>query len=109
MKNFKIDSRKFIVYGVLLVVFFLLMGLSTRFADLNELNDQNDMMNTEVSVLRATNDTLATQITFATSETAVDQYAREKGHMVKPGEILVIPVSPKKITPTPKFVPTATV
>ncbi len=109
MKKINFDSRRLIVYAVLLVLFFLLMGLSTKFSDLNQLNDQNELMSTEVAALRSTNYILVTQIAFATSEAAVEAYAREDGYMVRPGEVLIVPISPKHITPTPELLPTVTV
>ncbi|MAT43095.1 MAG: hypothetical protein CL609_12200 [Anaerolineaceae bacterium] len=109
MKKINFDSRRLIVYAVLLVLFFLLMGLSTKFSDLNQLNEQNELMNTEVVALRATNYVLETQIAFATSEAAVEAYAREDGYMVRPGEVLIVPISPKHVTPSPEIVPTATI
>ena len=109
MKKIIFDPRRFIVYAVLLVLFFLLMGLSTKFSNLNQLNEQNELMSTEVAVLRATNNILETQIAFTTSEAAVEAYAREDGRMVRPGEVLIVPISPTQITPIPEFIPTATV
>ncbi len=109
MKNINFDSRRFVVYAVLLVLFFLLMGLSAKFTTLNQINEQNGIMNTEVAALRATNYILETQIAFATSESAVEAYAREDGHMILPGEVLVVPIYPKQNTPSAELAPTATV
>ena len=47
-------------------------------------------------------------MSYATSEAEVEEYAREEGYMVKPGEVLVVPISPIKITPSPEFYPTPT-
>ncbi len=75
------------------------MGLSARVNELNQLTDQYEMMKTEVIALRSTNNNLETRIAYATSVAAVDEYARERGYMVKPGEILVVPISPNIETP----------
>ena len=85
------------------------MWLSNRFSDLKQLNDQNELLLTEVTGLRATDAALQTEIAYANSDAAVEQYAREEGYMVRQGEVLVIPISPKKITPTPVFIPTPTI
>lgn len=106
MKRFNYDTRKLVVFLGLVLLFFLLMGLSARINELNQLSEQNNLMNTEVSILKATNDQLTTAIAYANSDAAVEQYARESGYMVKPGEVLVIPISPIVITPTiPAVVP----
>jgi len=106
MKNLHIDFRKFTIYIALVVIFFLLMGLSARYNELSKLSDQNNLMQTEVVALRITNSHIETQIGYATSEVAVEEYAREKGYMVKPGEVLIVPLSPSEITPTPVVQPT---
>lgn len=106
MKNLQIDFRKFSIYIALVVIFFLLMGLSARYNELSKLSDQNNLMQTEVVALRITNSHIETQIGYATSEVAVEEYAREKGYMVKPGEVLIVPLSSSEVTPTPIIQPT---
>lgn len=103
------DIRRLVFYGIMLLLFFLLMNLSARVNELNQLSDQYQFMDTNVSELRATNSILETKIAFATSDAAVDEYAREQGYMVKPGEILVIPISPENATPEPIVEPIKTV
>jgi cell division protein FtsB len=101
MKSSAINARRWVFYGILLLLFFLLMSLSARVNELNQLTDQHQMMITDVVALRATNSYLETQIAFASSDAAVDEYAREDGQMVKPGEILIVPISPNNPTAEP--------
>ncbi len=100
-EKYVFDIRRLMFYGIMLLLFFLLMNLSARVNELNQLSEQYQFMDTNVAELRATNSVLETKIAFATSDTAVDEYAREQGYMVKPGEILVIPISPENVTPEP--------
>jgi cell division protein FtsB len=106
MKKTPFDIRKISIYLALIVIFFLLMGLSARFNELSKLSDQNNFMQTEVAALKITEYFIETQIAYATSEVAVEEYAREQGYMVKPGEVLVVPISENQITPTPYVLPT---
>lgn len=85
------------------------MGLSARVNELNQLTEQYEMMRTDVFALQATNSDLETSIAYATSVAAVDEYARERGYMVKPGEVLVVPISPNIETPEPDLVPETTI
>ncbi|OJX41251.1 MAG: hypothetical protein BGO78_00435 [Chloroflexi bacterium 44-23] len=101
MKKSIFDTRRFVFYAIMLLLFFLLMNLSARVNELNQLSEQYQLMDTNVAALRSTNSVLETKIAFAGSDAAVDEYARESGYMVKPGEVLVIPISPKNITPEP--------
>lgn len=106
MNKTPFDIRKISIYLALIVIFFLLMGLSARFNELTKLSDQNNFMQTEVAALKITEYFIETQIAYATSEVAVEEYAREQGYMVKPGEVLVVPLSENQITPTPYVLPT---
>ena len=105
MKKPSFDFRKITIYIALIVIFFLLMGLSARFNELTKLTEQNNLMQTEVAALKITEYAIETQIAYATSEIAVEEYAREQGYMVKPGEVLVVPLSDNKVTPTPITIP----
>lgn len=104
-KKSPLDIRKISIYIALIVIFFLLMGLSARFNELTKLTDQNEFMQTEVAALKITEYYIETQIAYATSEVAVEEYARESGYMVKPGEVLIVPISENRVTPTPQIVP----
>ena len=106
MKNLQIDFRKFTIYIALVVIFFLLMGLSARFNELTKLSEQNNLMQTEVVALQITNNHIESLIGYATSEVAVEEYARDKGYMVMPGEVLIVPLSSSDVTPTPMAKPT---
>ena len=101
MKKNLFDTRRLIFYAIMLLLFFLLMNLSARVNELNQLTEQYQLMDTNVAALQATNFVLETRIAFASSDAAVDEYARERGYMVKPGEVLVIPISPENVTPEP--------
>jgi len=76
MKKPPFDFRKITIYIALVVLFFLLMGLSTRFNELTKLTEQNNLMQTEVAALKITEYAIETQIAYATSEIAVEEYAR---------------------------------
>jgi cell division protein FtsB len=106
MKKLPFDTKKLVIYAILLLLFFLLMGLSSKFNDLTKLTEQHEMLRTSVAELEATNFVINEQIGYATSEAAVEDYAREQGYMVKPGEVLVIPLSQNNATPTPVVLPT---
>ncbi len=109
MKKSIFDTRRLFFYAIMLLLFFLLMNLSARVNELNQLSEQYQIMDTNVAEMRATNFVLETRIAFAASDAAVDEYARERGYMVKPGEVLVIPISPENVTPEPIVEPVRTI
>lgn len=110
-KKFKLpfDPKKIGLILVIVVLFFLVMDLNSRLNELSDLTSQRDKGSTVVSMLQSTLQVLDTQVAFATSEGAVEQWAYSEGHMVRPGEKLIVPLSPAGTTPIPVFLPTATV
>lgn len=99
MKKFRINWKQLAVIGGFIVLFFLLMDFNSRINELNRLNTQLSKMETEVSASRATELGLEQQIQYATSEAAVNEYARNNG-LVREGEKLVIPIGDS--TPAPQ-------
>jgi cell division protein FtsB len=108
MKGIKFNKKHIIIVAVLILSFLLVMDLNTRLADLNRLTEQRDLESTKVAHLYATQNMLHTQIAYATSEVAVEEWAREKGRLTRPGEVLVVPIPPGEITPGPMVVETPT-
>lgn len=111
MKNVKlpVDAKKigFIIAAVIL--FFLVMDLNSRLNELSRLSEQQDKASTVVAVLESTLQVLDTQVAYATSEGAVEDWAYNEGHMVRPGEKLIIPLVPAGATAAPILAPTPTV
>ncbi len=104
-----LDGKKIILIAAAVVLFFLVMDLNSRLNELSRLSVQRDKASTVVSVLESTLQVLETQVAYATSEGAVEDWAYNEGHMVRPGEKLIIPLSPPGTTPMPILVPTPTV
>ncbi len=108
MKKIRIDPKRWIVIGALVLGFLLLMGLFDRLTELSSLDRLESTIQSEVNQYTATVKALYTQIAFATSEMAVEEWAREEGHMAKPGDVLIVPVAPGGVTPQSVILPTPT-
>ena len=115
MKNFfgklktVFDPKKLGLIALAVVLFFLVMDLNTRLNELSRLSAQRDEAATVVANLESTLQVLQTSQAYAGSLGAVEEWAYNEGHMVRPGEQLVIPISPPGTTPEPVIVPTITV
>jgi len=107
--SFFSKKHLFIAIGVVLA-FLLLMDLNSRVSEMFRLSQERDALATVDANLVATQSVLQTQIAEATLPAAVEDWAREEGHMVKSGDILVIPIPEPGTTPVPevKIVPTPT-
>ncbi len=82
-------------------LFFLVLDLNTRLSELTRLSAQQEKASTVIAQLESTLSNLNTQVAYAYSEGAVEEWAYGEGHMVRPGENLVIPIAPAGATPEP--------
>lgn len=106
MQNILQTYGKRILLGMaLLVAAYLLLDFNNRVSDLIRLSKLRDSSATRVAELQATESLLQTQIAEATSIAAVEEWARSEGHMIMPGDIPIIPISPSGATPTPTPAP----
>ncbi|KAF0112096.1 MAG: hypothetical protein FD147_363 [Chloroflexi bacterium] len=102
------DVKKIGLFVAAVILFFLVMDLNNRLNELSRLSAQEDKAATVISGLQRTLISLETQVAYATSEGAVEKWAYEEGHMARPGEKLVIPLSPPGATSVPLFNPIPT-
>jgi cell division protein FtsB len=103
------DKRVLIVLGVLILV-LLMMDFNNRMGDLSRLKAQRTTLTYQVAQLVQTEQILETQIAYATSDLAVQDYARNDGKMAQTGDVPIVPIAPQgstpQPTPTPQDVPT---
>jgi hypothetical protein len=103
------DPKKLGLIALAVVLLFLVMDLNSRLNELSRLTTQRDEAATIVANLESTLQVLQTKQAYAGSVGAVEEWAYNEGHMVRPGEQLVIPISPPGTTPEPVSIPTPTV
>jgi hypothetical protein len=92
----------------LVTLSLLVMDFNNRMAGLRRLSDKREDVVIEATDLMQTQVYLETQIAYATSEAAVNEWAYEEGHLVREGENLVIPLEYPGFTPKVTVIPTAT-
>jgi hypothetical protein len=84
--------------GVLVLV---MLNLNSRLSEYYRLSSERDTMATKVAELSSTHTVLETQVAYAQSDQAAEDYARG-AHMIREGENLVVPLTPVgNPTPTP--------
>ena len=108
-RTFSIDYKKIGLVVAAVILFFLVMDLNSRLNELSRLSAQEEKAATILSNLQSTLDLLETQVAYATSEGAVEEWAYQESHMVRPGEKLIIPLSPAGTSPQVVILPTPTV
>lgn len=101
-----LDRRLLGVLGLIVVV-MLMLGFSTRITTLSQLTRQRKQLETRNEALMATQKALEDKIAYATSELALEEWAREEQRLVNPGDHAVIFLEPKDAAPTPQPTPPA--
>ncbi|MCE9646562.1 MAG: septum formation initiator family protein [Chloroflexi bacterium] len=110
MPNIPINFRRVATFAGILILVLLVIEFNTRLEELNRLNDQRDEIRAQATQAMQTQIALQTQVAYAGSDAAVEEWARTEGHYIKEGDQPVIPVgqpgSEPVIVNTPPPVPT---
>ena len=105
MRKFKLDWK----YGLgvigLIVLAYMVMDFNNRTAKLQRLSAKESSVAAKVTGLAQTNVSLSTRVAESTSDDAVREWAYTMGHMVRPGDNPVVPMSPAGSTPVPTPTP----
>ncbi len=110
MVNIPINVRRMLVMIGILALVFIVLEFNRRLEELNMLNGQNQAIQTQATQAVQTQSALQTQVTYAGSDAAVEEWARTDGHYIKDGDLPVVPVGQAGAAPieadTPAPVPT---
>ena len=91
------------------VLVLLVMDFNSRMAELRSLTAEKEHVSARVTSLVETQQSLETQVAYATSEAAVYYWAYNFQRLGKEGDVLVIPIqqegSQPQPTPTPIITP----
>ena len=101
----KIIKRHFYIFVLILVAVYLVIDLNTRLSTLSFLENQEATLQTDVTNLQSTLDTVNDRIDYAKSDTAVEEWARQQGLMRKEDDHVIIPLPGEYGTPTPRPYP----
>lgn len=111
MEKFKINWRRVGLFIGVLVLVLIVIEFNSRLQELNRLEEEAQLYRAQATQAMQTQIALKEQVAYATSDAAVDEYARNDNHMIQEGEIPVVPygsgnnqavTSP---TPTPSSTP----
>ena len=98
MRKLHYDKKQIAIALLIVIFFFMILGLNARLSELFRLASQRDAMQTKVAAIKYTELALQTQIAFANSDLAVEAWARDQGHMALPGDKVIIPLPPYQST-----------
>jgi len=102
MRRFYEFGKQIFIFLGLAVLILMVMDFNSRMAELTRLRAQQERELLTINHLVATQIHLETQIAYATSEPAVEAWARQEGRLIRDGDVPVVPL------PGEAFAPTAT-
>jgi hypothetical protein len=108
MSNIPLPVRRVAaIIGILMLV-FVVLEFNRRVEQLNTLNGQYDLMLSQATQAIQTQAALNTQVAYAGSNAAVEQWARVDGHYVQDGDLPVVPVGQPGAPPIEASTPVPT-
>jgi len=97
------------IIGIVALV-FIVLEFNRRLEEMNLLNKQYDLVQQQATQAVQTQTALQTQVAFAASDGAVDEWARTDGHYVQEGDLPIVPIGQSGVAPielnTPAPTPT---
>ncbi len=110
MQKFPISIRRVAVFAGIFLLILFVIEFNSRLEELNRLNDQRDQVRLMATQAMQTQMAMQTQVAYAGSTAAVEEWARTDGHYVQEGDQPVVPIglpgSQPVIQSTPVPIPT---
>lgn len=110
MTNLPINLRRVVIVIGILVLVFIVLEFNRRLEELNMLNAQSKLVEMQATQAVQTQLALQTQVAYAGSSAAVEEWARTDGHYIQDGDLPVVPLGQPGSAPieasTPTPVPT---
>jgi len=110
MQNIPISFRRVAIFLGIFILAWLVIEFNSRLQGLNLRNEQRVEVRVAATQASQTEMALQTQVAYAASTEAVEEWARTEGHLVKDGEQSVVPVgqagSEPVVAATPPPAPT---
>src|SRR5215212_346637 len=92
MMNLPINIRRVAVLIGILVLVFIMLEFNRRLEELNMLNAQSELVQLQGTQAIQTQLALQTQVAYAGSNAAVEEWARTDGHYIQDGDLPVVPL-----------------
>jgi len=108
MKTLWGSRKRIIGLGAIILLVMLMMNMNSRLSEYFRLSNERDKLAAIVAELEATKIALDAQATYASSDGVVIGWARNEAHMSRPGDMVIIPMTPSGFTPTPEIQVTPT-
>jgi cell division protein FtsB len=92
MSNLPFNMRRVAVFAGIFVLILMVIEFNTRLEELNRLTGQREEVRAAATQAMQTQVALETQVAYAGSTAAVEEWARTEGHYVQDGDQPIVPV-----------------
>ena len=92
MLNLPINVRRVATIIGMLMLVFIVLEFNRRLEELTLLNKQNELVQAQATQAIQTQAGLQTQVAYAGSTNAVEEWARTDGHYIQTGDLPVVPI-----------------
>ena len=106
MSNLPINLRRVLIAAGILVLVLMVIDFNRRIETLNTLNKQASEVRVRATQAMQTTIALQTQLSYAGSTAAVEDWARSEGHFVQDGDRPVVPIGQPGSEPIQAVEPT---
>lgn len=106
--NLPISIRRVVVMTGILLLVFIVLEFNRRLEELDMLNRQHDLMQAQMTQAVQTQAALHTQVAYAGSDAAVEEWARVDGHYIQDGDLPVVPIGQPGDVPVEASTPVPT-
>lgn len=94
-------DRRIILVIVIVVLVFLMMDFNNRMVLMLQLESQEEQLITKKAELQKTIVKVEADIAYATSDRALEEWAREKARLVAEGDYPIVIIAPMNVIETP--------
>jgi len=106
MPSLPISPRRIGIAAGLLVLALLVIEFNTRLDELNQLNVERERVRAMATQSMQTQIALQTEVAYAQSDQAAEEWARSEGHYILPGDRPVVPIGEPGAEPLVDYTPT---
>jgi len=99
MPRLPFNLRRIAVFAGIFVLILVVFEFNTRLEELNRLSEQRRTVQQQATQAAQTQIALETRVAYATSDQAVEEWARSEGHYIQEGDQPVVPVGQPGSTP----------
>ena len=92
MPRIRINLRRVLTIAGIIILILMIVDFNRRIEVMNSLSRQADIRRAQATQAVQTQMSLQTQVAFAASTEAVNDWARTEGHYVQDGDQPVVPV-----------------